>query len=692
MSVFSDYMERGYSAIPIAKMGKYPMIQNWQVYSERLPTNEEAEKWDEQFTGFNIGIVCGKASGIVVLDIDTDNQQILDLCPRSPVVRRGAKGEARFFKYSDNIPSRSIPMIDIISTGRQIVIPPSIHPVTKKPYTWTTIYKLDGYDKDDLPELNIDFLDEASRAIAQLSEIKGEGGIKIKSGRNNKLVDIVTAMRTRGEAESDIIIEVYNWDKNFHSPRLFFDISEGYKAKNEDDAKLNAWKFVNNVTSSLIRNGAAVFQHQSPIIVVNESSPMAIERKMASFTRPSGVMGKIMTLIEGYSERDMPNLALGGAVSLMSAICCNRFKFADTWPNTYVLNLAPTGAGKSFPQRVIKKILEEKLSTGLLGFGNYRSSSALTKNLVTKRERLDVIDEVASLFAQMKSGGLYQTEILDELCKLWSDSNTKYMASEYAEREDTATCYNPCINILGSSTIDGIKTNISKSTTVKGLMPRFLIFAHEEYGKIKEDKLDHELLDEVCQDLGMILEIDKPISKEKVDVRHGPMYSPIDLYPKEKGAIKYFNEIKLEFAMSLEQDIDESLRHMLTRGKEQVIKLAIIHAVSNLRFDGVILEDLVWAKETYDTCIHNSKFFIQETNVENEYEKNLTQIENFIIKKGKVTESQICNYIRKLPKKLVKDVLQHLISMDRIQLATMEVKSNKKVIEIYIPKVKEINL
>jgi hypothetical protein len=417
---------------------------------------------------------------------------------------------------------------------------------------------------------------------------------------------------------------------------------------------------------------------------------MAIERKMASFQRPSGVMGKIMTLIEGYSEREMPNLALGGAISLMSVICSNRFKFGDTWPNTYVLNLAPTGAGKSFPQRIIKKILEEKLQTGMLGFGNYRSSSALTKNLVTRRERLDVIDEVASLFAQMKSGGLYQTEILDELCKLWSDSNTKYMASEYAEREDTSTCYNPCISILGSSTVEGIKSNISKSTTVKGLMPRFLIFAHEEYGKIKEDHLDENLLNEIVQELEMILDIDKRIGKEKVDVRHGPIYDPHDLYPKEKGAIKYFQEIKLEFAKSLEHDIDESLRHMLTRGKEQVMKLATIHAVSNHRYDAVILEDIVWAKEVYDTSIHNSKFFIQETNVENEYEKNLTQIENFIVKKGKATEAQVFNYIKRVPKKTVKEILNHLISMDKIELALIENKANKKVSEFYISKIKII--
>jgi hypothetical protein len=320
-----------------------------------------------------------------------------------------------------------------------------------------------------------------------------------------------------------------------------------------------------------------------------------------------------------------------------------------------------------------------------LGYGNYRSSSALTKNLVSKRERLDVIDEIASLFAQMKSGGLYQTEILDELCKLWSDSNTKYMASEYAEREDTSTCYNPCVNILGSSTIEGIKANIGKMTTIKGLMPRFLIFAHEDYGQVKQDFLNEELLKQVVADIGGILEIEKPISKKEVDLKQGPMYQPFDVAPRDKDAVEYFKDLKSWFASAIEKESNESARYMLTRGKEQVMKLSTLHAVSNGRGGGANIDDISWAKAVFDVSLHNSRMFIEETNVETGYERDLTQVLNFITKKGKATEAVICSYVKRIPKRTIKEILSHLVSMNEVKIAKIQHKGNKKLVEHYVP-------
>jgi hypothetical protein len=392
----------------------------------------------------------------------------------------------------------------------------------------------------------------------------------------------------------------------------------------------------------------------------------------------------MMTLIEEYSERDMPNLALGGAISLMSGICSNRFRFGDTWPNTYVLNLAPTGAGKSFPQRVIQKV-EDSMNLGLIGFGNYRSSSALTKNLVSRRERIDIIDEVSSLFNQMKSGGVYQVEILDELCKLWSSSNGKFLAGEYAEREDTASCYNPCVSILGSSTIEGVKGAISSEMIHKGLVPRFLIFSHESYGKLKDDRWNQKLFESIIEELGEIKNVDKRKSKIEVDLKRGPMYDPYDLFPKDAGAVKYFRELRKEFAESIEADMPESIKQMMTRGKEQVMKLATLHAVSNHRYGGAIMEDIVWAKDVFDVSLHNARGLIEESSARTPYEKELLKLEAIIEKKGQIPRSKIYNAARNIPKKQIDDLLNHLVSTGRVELVVGEHPTNKKRYELYRP-------
>jgi hypothetical protein len=649
---FTRYLERGFSVIPVYLKGKNPAIAAWQEFCERLPTPDQAALWDRG--NYNIGLACGPASGVVALDIDSDDKSILNACPQSPVVRRGAKGEVRFFKWRPDITSQSIPQIDILSAGRQVVLPPSIHPSGTQ-YTWISPDTLETIDKDDLPDLDLSFLAHVSKRVHIAP-----------TGRNNKLVDIVTSMRSRGESERAIVDEVYNWDLRFHTPRLFTDHSEGYRAKDENEARTNAWEFVSNVTRSLIRSGVASLGEESQVVIIDDTLPAAPVYRALEFPRPTGVMGSIMSLTEQFSEREMPNLALGGAVALMSAICSNRFRFGDTWTNTYVLNLAPTGAGKSFPQRVIQRI-EDGMGLGLIGFGNYRSSSALTKNLVSRRERLDLIDEMASLFNQMRSGGVYQVEILDELCKLWSSSSGRFLAGEYAEREDTASCYNPCVSILGSSTIEGVKSAISAEMVQKGLLPRFLIFSHDTYGKIKDDRWDQSLFNSILDELREIKKFDKRKSKADVDLKRGPMYDPYDIFPKDKSAAKYFRDIKMEFAESLESDMPESIKQMMTRGKEQVMKLAAIHAASNHRYGGAILEDITWAKSVFDVSLHNSRSLIEESSARTPYEKELLRIESIIEKKGPIAKGKIYNAARSMPKRTIDELLNHLTSIGRVE-------------------------
>lgn len=663
--MFQKYFDNGYVPIPIVPMGKNPAIKtDWAKYCREKPSESLIEEWEtrQPKEGLNIGITCGVASNVVVLDIDTDDEEVLNICPPSPVRRRGMKGEARFFKYNQDIKSQSYPGLDIMSDGRQILVPPSIHPITRKPYIWLTLDTLENMRSTDLPELDMSFL-----AILQpsLVRVRGLGGKP--EGRNNKLVDIVSAMRGRGEPEEKIIKEVYDWDLKYHHPRLFNDPSDPQfkNAKNEQETLRNAWKFVNNVTQSLIKNGSEIISSGPELTIHVTDESILSQYKARTYPEPSGLIKDVRDIILNYSEREMPNIALGGAVSLMSVVCSNRFRFNETWTNTYVLNLAPTGSGKSFPQTIVGLLLNQYLGTTLSGFGNYQSSAAFTKNLVSRRERLDMIDEVSSLFAQMKGGGLWQTAILEEMCKLWSSSNGKYSASEYAEREDTSSCYNPCVSIFGSSTIEGIKAEINKMMTIKGLMPRFLIFSHENYGTQKDAFLDEGALKSVTIKLKRIIDTEKNVLKGTNDILQGPIYDPIDLAPLNEDAVSYFKALRREFSDRVEKEDSEPLKSMLTRGKEQVMKLATIHAAGCFR--AIELDDLVWAKGVWDVSFHNCTPLIEETAVENSFEKSVQQMGNIIKrqKSGFITHAVLMGRMKRDSKEMLR-LIDYLIETGQI--------------------------
>ena len=154
------------------------------------------------------------------------------------------------------------------------------------------------------------------------------------------------------------------------------------------------------------------------------------------------------------------------------------------------------------------------------------------------------------------------------------------------------------------------------------------------------------------------------------------MYDPYDLFPRDAGAKKYFSEIRIEFAESLESDMPEAIKHMMTRGKEQVMKLATIHAVSNHRYGGAILEDLVWAKSVFDVSLHNARSIIEEGSARTPYEKELLKLEAIIESKGMMARGKIYNAVRNIPKRQINELLGHLVSTGRIELVIAEHPGN----------------
>jgi bifunctional DNA primase/polymerase-like protein/AAA domain-containing protein/primase-like protein len=65
-------LARGWSVIPLKPQSKIAAI-DWKVYQERRASAEEVEAWWTAEPEYNIGIVCGRVSGIVVGDVDPRN-------------------------------------------------------------------------------------------------------------------------------------------------------------------------------------------------------------------------------------------------------------------------------------------------------------------------------------------------------------------------------------------------------------------------------------------------------------------------------------------------------------------------------------------------------------------------------------------------------------------------------------------
>lgn len=134
---------------PIPLNGKRPVLDGWQKLRQITP--EQITDWDSKGLWQNIGLVCGEASkNLVVIDFDglvgyeLFKAQFPDLTQTLTVATGSGKGMHVYLKTEllpDSGKVMDIPLdggelvnVEWKSNGTQVVIPPSIHPDTKRPY------------------------------------------------------------------------------------------------------------------------------------------------------------------------------------------------------------------------------------------------------------------------------------------------------------------------------------------------------------------------------------------------------------------------------------------------------------------------------------------------------------------------------------------------------------------------------
>lgn len=157
-----DLVGFGYRILPITPLqkapgeyiaGKWRGMDSWQKWRDRTPTSFELQQWSK-WPDANIGIVLGSSAGdglvVIAIDIDIKDDAIVadvvSRLPRTPMSKRGAKGETLFFRASPNVKTRAYnkPLDDFDANGRrkqerladfltgnhtrQTVVPPSRHP------------------------------------------------------------------------------------------------------------------------------------------------------------------------------------------------------------------------------------------------------------------------------------------------------------------------------------------------------------------------------------------------------------------------------------------------------------------------------------------------------------------------------------------------------------------------------------
>ena len=151
----------GFSVIPLIPNKKIPPF-DWKEYQNRLPSESELKEWFLE-KNYNIGIITGAVSNLIVIDIDNKNGKNgfdyisgLDFTEidftEIPSVKTPHNGLHLYFRYSEGVKTyASEKGIDIRSDGGYVVAPPSVIDGIK--YEWYKPIELDKSNLISIPKI-----------------------------------------------------------------------------------------------------------------------------------------------------------------------------------------------------------------------------------------------------------------------------------------------------------------------------------------------------------------------------------------------------------------------------------------------------------------------------------------------------------------------------------------------------------
>jgi hypothetical protein len=194
-----QYASRGWSVLPVRPGGKEPLIAGG-VHAATTD-RKTIEGWWSRWPTANVGIACGTASGLVVVDAD-DPQVLKRLAqegrhlPPAPTVRTARGVHLYFACPAGGLRSRRVcDGVEVKAEGAYVLAPPSRHPCGAL-YHW--VVEPGG----ELPALPPWILEEANQKQAAPFELPPE----IYSGeRNNTLTRLAGALRRKGIRPDEIL-------------------------------------------------------------------------------------------------------------------------------------------------------------------------------------------------------------------------------------------------------------------------------------------------------------------------------------------------------------------------------------------------------------------------------------------------------------------------------------------------------
>lgn len=280
--IFKLYSEKyfDHNLIVIPVSGKIPLIKQWQKWVYERPDDKIVSEWVKNYPKAGISLICGPSTGLIGVDIDTDDSEIIkkieDSLPETPVAKTGARGFTLFYRYNGEKFTQTLKTGGAISCeflfNKHTVLPPSEHPDPKVGhYVWSgdTDF-LSIQSLSEIPLIDSSDLTRVSEALKTVSTHQSRYSAKI-SGRNDRLKARCIRYISQGMDSSKLVSALIEDDRSMHGQNALFE--DGLEFHGETRAEINATLFYANLFKSYHSDKKGIVSSPSQSTVSQKEFP-----------------------------------------------------------------------------------------------------------------------------------------------------------------------------------------------------------------------------------------------------------------------------------------------------------------------------------------------------------------------------------------------------------------------------------
>lgn len=239
---------------------------------------------------------------------------------------------------------------------------------------------------------------------------------------------------------------------------------------------------------------AAIAQHRAQEVVPQqtETPDNGYDLDMWRTTRPAGILGDVVDYILAQAPYPVYEIALAGALGLMSGICGRAYNVLGTGLNQYIMLLAATGSNKEAMSSGVNKIITAVANTEypairqFIGPSDMASGTGLIRHLSEAPSPcfVAITGEIGLRLQQMSSTNANAGDVTlrRTLLQLYQESGAgqTHNAMVYADKKNNIEpIHSPAFSWLGESTPEEFYKSLSEEQIASGLIPRFLIIEYK---------------------------------------------------------------------------------------------------------------------------------------------------------------------------------------------------------------------